>query len=152
MLDANDLRNSIKKAASEAVEASQPSDFCFGKVTSASPLKILVEQKMTLGAAQLVLTRNVTDYKTKVTVDWTSETKLGNHNHSVDITSENGGSPSHSHNVSGNTGNKNLAHTHDITGKKEITIHNGLAVGDEVILLKQKGGQKYLVLDRVVNA
>lgn len=48
--------------------------------------------------------------------------------------------------------NIDLAHTHDITGKKEITIHNGLAVGDEVILLKQKGGQKYLVLDRVVNA
>ena len=70
MLDATDFLNSIKKAAQEAIEASQPSDFCYGKVTSAKPLKILVEQKMTLGAAQLVLTRNVTDFKTKVTVEW----------------------------------------------------------------------------------
>jgi hypothetical protein len=34
---------------------------------------------------------------------------------------------------------------------KTITIHNALVVGDEVILLKKKGGQKYIVLDRVVN-
>jgi hypothetical protein len=107
LLDANDLFNAVKKAACEAVEAGQPSDFCFGKVTSTSPLKISVEQRMTLGAAQLVLTRNVTNHKTKITVD---------------------------------------------SEKKEITIHNGLQTGDEVILLKQKGGQKYLVLDRVVTA
>ena len=129
MLDANELLIAIKQAAKEAVEAGQPGDFCFGKVTSASPLKILVEQKMTLGAAQLVLTRNVTDFKTKVTIDWTTGTK------------------------SGGSGDSSFAsHSHSVSGKKDITIHNGLAVGDEVILLKQKGGQKYLVLDRVVNA
>ena len=122
MLDANDFVNSMKKAAVSAVEANQPSDFCFGKVTSTSPLKILVEQKMTLGAAQLVLTKNVTDHKIKVTVDWKTELEGDDE------------------------------HLHDITGKKEITIHNALVVGDEVILLKKKGGQKYLVLDRVVKA
>ena len=128
MLDANDLLNIVKKAALEAVNASQPSDFCFGKVTSAKPLKISVEQKMTLGAAQLILTRNVTDFKTKVTVDWLTETK------------------------GGGSGESSFAsHTHALSGKKEITIHNALQVGDEVILLKKKGGQKYLVLDRVVK-
>lgn len=128
MLDANDLLNIVKKAAVEAVNASQPSDFCFGKVTSAKPLKILVEQKMTLGAAQLVLTRNVTDFKTKVTVDWETGTR------------------------SGGSGEDSFAsHSHAVSGKKEITIHNALQVGDEVILLKKKGGQKYLVLDRVVK-
>lgn len=120
MLDANDLLNAVKRAAVEAVNAGQPSDFCFGKVTSARPLKISVEQKMTLSAAQLVLTRNVTDFKTKVTIDWMTES-------SVD------------------------SHTHEVSGKKEMTIHNALQVGDEVILLKKKGGQKYLVLDRVVK-
>lgn len=128
MLDANDLLASIKKAAQEAAEAGQPADFCFGKVTSAKPLKIFVEQKMTLGEAQLVLTRNVTDFKTKVTIDWTTGTK------------------------SGGSGDSSFAsHSHSVSGNKDITIHNGLAVGDEVILLKQKGGQKYLVLDRVVK-
>ena len=88
MLDANDLLNIVKKAAIEAVNASQPSDFCFGKVTSVKPLKISVEQKMTLGSAQLVLTE---------------------------------------------------------------TISKTIKASDEVILLKKKGGQKYLVLDRVVK-
>ena len=106
MLNGNDLLNAIKKAALDAVNASQPSDFCFGKVTNVSPLKISIEQKMTLGVAQLVLTRNVTDFKTTISVD--SETK-------------------------------------------EITIHNALQVGDEVVLIKQKGGQKYLVWDRVMK-
>ena len=128
MLNAHDLLNIVKKAAIEAVEVSQPSDFSFGKVTSTEPLKILVEQKMTLGAAQLVLTRNVTNFKTKVTVDWTTETKSG-----------------------GSNEDSFASHTHDVSGKKEMTIHNALQVGDEVILLKKKGGQKYLVLDRVVK-
>ena len=39
-------------------------------------------------------------------------------------------------------------HVHAI-GKVQITVHNGLAVGEEVILLRQLGGQKYLVLGRV---
>ncbi|MDE5996030.1 MAG: DUF2577 domain-containing protein [Eubacterium sp.] len=89
MLNSNDLLTIIKKAAMEAIEASQPSDFCFGKVISKKPLKISVEQKMVLSSAQLVLTK---------------------------------------------------------------TAQNNLSVDEKVVLLKQKGGQKYLVLDRVVNA
>lgn len=33
---------------------------------------------------------------------------------------------------------------------KTITIKNALEVGETVIMLRKKGGQKYLVLDRVV--
>lgn len=145
MLDANDLLNIVKKAAVEAVNASQPSDFCFGKVTSAKPLKILVEQKMTLGTAQLVLTRNVTDFKTKVTVDWGTGNALTTHTHKVEGSDGNGDS------INLTSESTNLTHSHGISGKKELTIHNALQVGDEVILLKKKGGQKYLVLDRVVK-
>ena len=120
MLDSNDLYNSIKLASMKALETSQPSDFLFGKVTSTSPLQISVEQKLTLGSAQLVLSRNVADYSVNVTVDW-------------------------------NTGESD-EHNHRIQGKKKMTVHNGLKIGDEVILLKKKGGQKYLIFDRVVNA
>lgn len=128
MHDALDLLNIIKKASMDAVESSKPSDFCYGTVTSISPLKIAVEQKLTLGEAQLVLTRNVTDYKIKVTVDWKTETK------------------------SGGSGESSFAsHNHDVTGQKEITVHNALTVGEKVILIRQKGGQKYLVVDRAVN-
>lgn len=118
----------IKKAATEAVEAGKPSDFCFGKVISVSPLKISVEQKMTLGAAQLALTRNVTDYTTTIRVDWLTEDKSG-----------------------GVNADSFASHNHSISGTKQITIHNGLKIGEKVVLMKQKGGQKYLVLDRVVN-
>jgi hypothetical protein len=129
LADALDFLNAIKKAAKEAVEASQPTDFCFGKVTSISPLNIMIEQKLILTPAQLVLTRNVTDFKTKVTIDWNTENKSGG----------SGESAFESHN-------------HSIVGTKEITVHNSLAVGDKVVLLQKKGGQKYLVIDRLVKA
>ena len=32
--------------------------------------------------------------------------------------------------------------------KKKITIHNGLVVGNEVILLRQQDGQKYIVVHK----
>lgn len=101
--DVNDLVELIKNIAVKAVEASRPADYCFGKVTSKSPLKILVEQKITLDSAQLILTRNVTDFDTKI-------------------------------------------------DGSESSVKNALEVGDDVILLRQKGGQKYLVMDRVVSA
>lgn len=108
MPDAVELMKTIKKAAVDAVNAAKPAEICFGKVTRASPLQILVEQKMTLGKSQLVFSRNATDYSATVL-----------------YTDENG------------------EHT------RKITVKNGLTVGDEVILIRQQGGQKYIVWDRV---
>lgn len=122
MHNANDFLNAVKKAAKDAVDAGQPCDFLFGKVTSEDPLEIFVEQKMTLKKKQLILTRNVTDFETKVTIkeDYEWETK-----------DEDG-------------------HKHDIALKeKYIKFHNKLKVDDEVVLVKKQGGQKYLVLDRL---
>jgi hypothetical protein len=87
LADAVELIKLIKKAAIEAVNATNPAAVCFGKVTSANPLKIYVEQKLTLTAKQLVLARKVTE--------------------------------------------------------------NRLVVGDEVILFREQGGQRYIVVDRV---
>ena len=95
MLDATDLLRAIKKAAMEAVEASQLSDFCFGKVIREKPLTILVEQKMKLEKHQLVLCVSVADYKDK---------------------------------------------------------KNALKKDENIVLIKQRGGQRYLVVDRVVSA
>lgn len=133
MLDANNLIEIIKKTSKDAAEASQDSDFCYGTVTSASPLKILVEQKMELTAAQLVLTRNVTNFSTTVSIS--SET------------------PWSTENKSGGSGEASFAsHNHSIKGTKTLTINNALKQGDKVVLLRKKGGQEYLVLDRVVKA
>lgn len=59
MADIEELLKIIKKAAVDAVNAQKPVAVCFGKVIGTSPLKISVEQKMTLGAAQLILTNTV---------------------------------------------------------------------------------------------
>ena len=104
MPDAVEFVKLIKKAAIEACEASKPVQVCFGKVTKVSPLEIVVDQKLTLGKSQLVLTRNVTDFETEVTIDGE---------------------------------------------KKKITMYNKLQTGDEVILLRQQSGQKYIVEDKI---
>ena len=104
--DTTDLMVLIKKIAANAIEAGKPTDYFFGKVLSKSPLKISVEQKIILDSAQLILTRNVTEFETEITIE----------------------------------------------GKRhKIKVHNELDNGEEVILLRQKGGQKFLVLDRVVK-
>lgn len=119
MPDYNEFLKVMKQAGNEANRAAAPANVCFGKVMGAAPLKVLVDQKMTLGAAQLVLTRKVTDYEVAVTIEWETET-----------TEE---------------------HKHDLEGKKILTVHNSLTVGDEVVLLRQQGGQKYIVIDKVAN-
>lgn len=127
MPDANSLVASFKRAAKEEREASKPCDVIFGTVTSASPLQITTEQQLPLGVAQLILTRNVTSYTTTVTVSWSTNNKGG-----------------------GSGEGAFDSHAHGISGTKKITINNGLAVGEKVVLVRQDGGQKFLVLDRVV--
>ena len=126
MPDAVELTKAIKRIAVQAVGATKPAEICFGNVTGINPLRILVEQKMTLGPAQLVLAQSVMERAVELTVDWeTAETGGG--------TGEEAFSP----------------HSHPIEGRKRIVVHSGLAVGDDVILLRQQGGQKYIVLDRI---
>lgn len=147
--DAVALVKAMKRTALEAVEASKPVNVCFGQVVSTSPLKINVEQKMVLGQKQLVLSRNVTDFQTWITVQWETGSALSSHKHGLSGNTGEYGEDSHTHALSGNTESTNLKHQHDIAGKKEITIHNALKVGDEVILIRQQKGQKYVVIDRI---
>lgn len=136
MPDAVELLKTLKKAAVEAVDATKPVQVCYGKVTGTSPLKILVDQKLTLGEAQLVLCRNVTEYTVEMTVDHYTENETA-HTHAVQDTYTGGGSSSPT------------KHLHAYKGRKKFTVHNGLVVGDEVILIRQQGGQKYIVVDRI---
>lgn len=59
MADMDGFLKIVKKAAVDAVNAEKPVAVCFGRVVGTSPLKISVEQKMALGAAQLILTNTV---------------------------------------------------------------------------------------------
>ena len=117
MGDANDFTKAIKRAAMDAMAASKPVNVFFGKVTSASPLKINVEQKMTLGEKQLVLTRNVKNYYYTGDIDSGTAPVSPDHVHAI--------------------------------GKVNIKVHNALKVGDEVVLIRQQEGQKFIVVDRL---
>lgn len=119
MFNFDDLVKAMQKAGVDAMQASNPANMVFGKVISANPLKIQIEQKLILGKAQLVLTRNVTDYDITMTVDHTTE---------------DGGSESHNH---------------AYTGTKTFKIHNALKAGEKVILMQVLGGQTYIVIDRI---
>lgn len=121
LFDANDFLKLMKKTAMEAVDASKPANMVFGKVLSASPLKIMVDQKLILNEAQLGLSRNVTDYEVEMTVDHSTE--------------------------SGTDGDG--GHTHGYKGKKTFKVHNALKSGEEVVLVQVAGGQKYIVIDRI---
>lgn len=129
MPDANELVDTLKRAAVEAVEAGKPVNVYFGEVVSASPLKINVEQKMILGEKQLILSRNVTDFKTKITAG-----NIKNYYYTGDVNS--------------GTAPVSPLHVHAV-GTIEITVHNGLAVGDGVILIRQQEGQRFIVVDRI---
>ena len=62
MLEYSSLIKIIKQAALDAVKAQKPAALCFGKVTSEKPLKITVDQKITLSEKQLILTDGVKDH------------------------------------------------------------------------------------------
>ncbi len=143
MPDAIELANKIKIISVNAVEATKPMHVLFGKVVSDSPLTINIEPKIDLGEKQLILTRNVTEYEVEMTVEHQTEVE-NEHTHEVTVTcvSSNGSTAT--------AATKTMDHLHDYTGRKPFTVHNALTVGEIVILLRQQGGQKYIVWDRVV--
>lgn len=124
MFDMNDFVKLMKKTAVEAVNASKPANMIFGKVISTSPLQIKVDQKLILGKSQLVLSKNVTDYRLSVTVDWDTDDA------STDADIE-------------------VSHVHKTSGSRTLTVHNALKTGEEVILMQVAGGQKYIVIDKI---
>lgn len=118
----------IKQIAVEANEAGKPMQITYGQVVSAAPLAIKIEQKLTLPAEFFKLTKAVTDHYVDMTV-----------NH---VTGERAGGAGYG---------EFAAHNHAYSGRKKFLVHNGLKVGEKVILLRVQGGQRYIVLDRVFD-
>ena len=145
----------VKRAAMEAFNAAMPSTFMFGTVIETSPLKIQVDQKTILTSPFLVLSSLVSDFTVDMTVDETTSSALDSvnldHTHGLSGTTNPGGSDNHKHNLDVTTataGATDLTHTHTVTGKKTFIVHLGLKKGEKVILIRQQGGQKFIVLDR----
>lgn len=121
MADANDLVRVIKQAAEDANQAGYPVNVMTGTVTGISPLAIMVEQRFSITKAHLIVPRRLTDHGVRI---------------SYNGLTQKAGEPEHQH---------------DYGGEMVVTVHNGLKKGDTVVLVRQQGGQKYLVADKVAE-
>lgn len=119
VLDFNDLNKTMKKIASETSEAGKPTRLMYGKVTSANPLVVRVEQRLSLPANFLIVSDHLSKKTATVTVpDW-----YRNANDNIEV------------------------------GQREVKVvfDNSLKVGDKVALLREQGGQKFFIIDKVVG-
>lgn len=122
------LFNALQTLSQRTNEAHEPSDYVLGVVVSASPLTIKLEQGDELSGDFLVLTDLVRDYSVDIEVSHTTENRAGG---AGDAAFE--------------------SHNHDYKGRKKITVYNALKVGESVIMLKQAGGQQFVVLSRLYD-
>ncbi len=162
MPNVTDLVKSFKQAALDAVDSTKPVNVFFGEVVSSSPLKINVEQKMTLGENQLILSRNVTDFEIEINIDMETEVAsvdmAHSHNSDIRVSVISEVLPEELEITINNTVESNVdigdavvdsSHSHNLSGRKKITIYNSLVAGDKVILIRQQEGQKFIVMDRI---
>ncbi len=121
MHDANDLVRAMKQVSTDANDAGYPATLMSGTVMAVNPLKIKVEQRFEITGSMLILPEHLKDHKVKVTIEAAH--------------TENGGTPEHNH---------------EYGGELMVTVHGGLESGDSVQLVRQQGGQKFLVIGKVV--
>ena len=126
MADLVELLKELSKATSESMDLFEHRK---GTVESINPLAIKVDQKLILENEELLLTHLVKDYEVDISVSHQTEPFEIVEGAPTDI----------------------KKHKHEYKGRKKITIHQGLKVGEEVILLKVQGGQTYIVLDRYTS-
>ncbi len=122
------LVSTIQKLVAQTNNAMKPSDYCLGVVETVSPLSIRIDQKDILTEDFLILTDLVRDFTVDITVSHTTENRAGGGGYA-----------------------EFASHNHDYTGRKKIIVHNGLSVGESVILIQQAGGQEFIVLSRLYD-
>lgn len=122
------LVQTLQQLAAQTEQAMKPCDYCLGVVESVSPLSIRIDQKDIVSEEFLILTDLVRDYQVDITVSHTTEDRSGGGGYA-----------------------EFASHNHDYTGRKKIIVHNGLSVGESVILIQQAGGQEFIVLSRLYD-
>lgn len=122
------LVSTLQMLVAQTNNAMKPTDYCLGVVETVAPLSIRIDQKDILTEEFLILTDLVRDFSVDITVSHTTENRAG------------GGGDA-----------EFASHNHDYTGRKKIIVHNGLSVGESVILIQQAGGQEFIVLSRLYD-
>lgn len=122
------LAEVMKQLAGQAEDAGRPSDYILGTVEASDPLAIRVSQKDLITAEYLITTDAVRDYDVDIEVNHVTENRAGG-----------GGYAEYA------------SHNHDYKGRKRIRVYNGLKPGEIVAMIRQRGGQQYLVVSRIHN-
>lgn len=122
------LVSTLQKLVAQTNNAMKPTDYCLGVVETVAPLSIRIDQKDILTEEFLILTDLVRDFSVDITVSHTTENRAGGGGYA-----------------------EFASHNHDYTGRKKIIVHNGLSVGEPVILIQQAGGQEFIVLSRLYD-
>jgi hypothetical protein len=145
----------IKKAAMEAVETSKPASIVFGTVVSVQPLKINIDQKLTLDDDDLILTDHVIDYDTELSFNDPSIeqlVKIGQYELAKNATLINYPTPIDKTPVAPEVKTENVMVkgllSFDEKIKHKVTLYNALRLNEKVLMLRVQGGQKYIVLNR----
>lgn len=126
--DYNMIANLIKNMAVNAVDATVPVTILTGKVISEAPLQIALDSKMIIPEERIKLTKNTSDWTAEISVDHITENRAGGGGYALFE-----------------------SHNHEYKGRKKFLIHNALKVGDEVWLIRETGGQRFIAFDRVYN-
>ena len=136
----------IQRIAGNVMKDGKPSDVLFGTVTSTTPLRVRVNQKLELEESQLILTNSVRDYEVKLTTKGDDNeptvqtTQTVTDGHYTGTATWESASPDTS---------CFMAHNHSYSGDKWFKVNLALKIGEKVILLRCAGAQQYVILDRV---
>ena len=120
------MLETMKKISRQTDEQGKPSAIMFGVVQTVGPLTVMVDNRFLIGEGALIIPRELRGgpYAT--------------HTHTVPVhQTDMGGDPPHSHGVA-----------RQITEGPTETYY-GLQPGEKVILIRNRGGQEYLVVGRV---
>lgn len=114
-----DLCTAIKKLSTAAVEAASPVEIFIGKIKSMEPVTIEITPELIINQSNLVLSRSLEKLEIEIQIGkHTEEAMDGDHKHA-----------------------------HWFIFSKTYTIRKGLKANDMVILIRQKGGQMFVVMD-----
>ena len=135
MSDMSDFLGVMQGVAGNVQKNSELVNLVFGKVETIEPLTIRVDAQTLLIEKELILTHLVRDYEVDIEVSHqTVNDDILNtlHNHL--------GVPDNffdSH------------HYHAYQGRKKIKIYQGLQIGEGVLMIKEQGGQRHVIIDRL---
>lgn len=141
----SDMIRLFKKIAKEEIENGDPMVLQTGTVIQINPIHIRVDDRIVHREERgdLIFTHLVRDYEVDITVSHSVENidTIKNEKYTKPGKAEEPTIP-----MSDLT-----EHNHTYKGRKKIIMHLALKEGEKVLLLRENGGQRYIVLDRVYD-